>query len=344
MHNRLIHDVFAEPAHDQHVLKLQNTAKYHPYEKVIPITHSITDGEFVKLCVQPYYKWFNIHLDTDTGGSITLEIPKNKIDLKQYDYYFCKYYVAIYDSDPRYVGIAGEQVAETAESRTLKFTYDEPLSAIISFGGHSIIDGMDYSQPNYCVKKSETQIPGVAWRSYDRHLNLECEFPINLNYTITGGGSVDKICVIYFDYDRIMGVAIHLNNVTSLGYLIVDFPWYALAPQRIPGVNHPGIYGTVSNSDPENCIEPEIIARNKTGQTFKLPIKDTSYIGIGYERDGGSLIDLEQVIDAVKPSNRTATDKFYSSYAEDGEHGVKSWRMEPFDKRIDGNFIGRCSK
>ena len=322
-----------------------HASKDHPYEKVIPITHSITDGEFVKLCVQPYYKWFNIHLDTDTGGSITLEIPKNKIDLKQYDYYHCKHYVAIYDSDPRYVGIAGEQVAETAESRTLKFTYDEPLSAIISFGGYSIIDGTDYSQPNYCVKKSEAQIPGRAWWSYDIHLNLECEWPLNLNYTITGGGSVDKICAEHFSHERVTSVIIHLSDVTSLGYLTVDFPWRALADQRILGLDYPGIFGAANNSDPENCLAPEIIARSKTGQTFKFPIKDTNAIQIGYVQDPASVIDLEQVIDAVKPSNRTATDKFSGTYNKDPEHVThETIYMEPFDKRIDGKFIGRCNK
>ena len=335
----------------------RHALKDYPYEKVIPITHSITDGKLVKLCMQPYYKWFNIHLDTDIAGSITLEIPKGAVDLRQYDYLDCEKYVAGYGSEPRYVSITGEQIAQTVESRTLKFTYAEPLSAIISFGTHAVIDGIDYSGPNFCIKEYETggydpagHLPynepkeitkGKCFGKYGQILSTisNTSENIDLNYTITRG-QVDAICGSSHTttengelVTKGSSVEIYLSNITSLEYLTIDIPWSVLTP-------HKGIY---SNSyipssvfcDRENNIIPQIIARTPEHQTFYFPINtEISKISLYLPHNSSTKQHLSSIIASIMPSGMPHDD-FKPFYRD--EIGV--WHIEPFDKRVDGRFI-----
>ena len=340
----------------------RHALKDYPYEKVTPITHSITDGKLVKLCVQPYYKWFNIHLDTDIAGSITLEIPKGAVDLRQYDYLDCENYVTGYDSDPRYVRITGEQIAQTAESRTLKFTYAEPLSTIISFGTHAVIDGIDYSGPNFCIKEYETggydpagHLPynepkeitkGKCFGKYGQILSTisNTSENIDLNYTITGG-QVDAICGSSYTaiedgelVTRGDSVEIYLSNVPSLEYLTIDIPWSVLTPQQTHRTDPNSYPHGGAFCDMENNITSQIIARTPEHQTFQFPIQtDTSKIFMYKTHNSAKTHDFSRIIASIMPSGMPHDD-FKPIYRD--EIGV--WHIEPFDKRVDGRFIEFC--
>ena len=319
----------------------RHALKDYPYEKVIPITHSITDGKLVKLCMQPYYKWFNIHLDTDIAGSITLEIPKGAVDLRQYDYLDCEKYVAGYGSEPRYVSITGEQIAQTAESRTLKFTYAEPLSAIISFGTHAVIDGIDYSGPNFCIKEYEEgghdPAGHLPYNEPEYHPTRECERLLDLNYTLTGG-RIDMICGIRGALDRGLAVHIYLSDITSLEYLIIDVPWDDLIPQRMIQVDHLHVYGD-SGSYVDGDCEKEIISRTIKHQTIKIPLGVNAHvIKMAYYQDNGNIFEVDELMDSVRLSNHTSIDDFRSLYVVDGINIF----VNTFDKNVDGASIEVC--
>ena len=139
----------------------------YPYVLVEPINHSITSGDFVKLCAQSSYKGFKIYLDADdewlppeltrdeiihpqnyprtyAAGSITLEVPRDIVDQKHYDpdYLDCNdayYQDGKYDY-PRYWNYKAEHIAQTDKTRTLKFTYEMPVSEISYFGSFAIFD------------------------------------------------------------------------------------------------------------------------------------------------------------------------------------------------------------
>ena len=318
----------------------RHAPKDYPYEKIMPITHSITDGKFVKLCVQPHYKWFHIHLDTDTAGSITLEIPKDAVDLRQYDYLDCEKYVAGYGSEPRYVSITGEQIAQTAESRTLKFTYAEPLSAIISFDTHTVIDGIDYSGPNFCIKEYEKgghdPAGHLPYNELKYHPTRKCDRLLDLNYTLTGG-HIDMICGIKGVVDRGLAVHIYLSGSTSLEYLIIDVPWDDLIPQRTRQVDHLHVYGDSAGYVGKNCNKG-IISRTIEHQTIKIPLGVNAHvIRMGYYQDSGGQDDFSRIIASIMPSGMPHDD-FRPIYYD--ELGVP--HIEPFDKRIDGRFIELC--
>ena len=286
----------------------------HPYMLVEPITHSMTGGTFEKLCAQPHYKWFKIYLNTHAGGSITLEIPKSQVDLKQYDYRDCndggQYYL-----DGKYDGytlknFTVEHLAHTDKSRTLKFTYDKPVSVISYFGAYGVFDGADYSEPKSCINAYEQN-------NYDPTKRLPwnepkpdpppppCQIFIGLNYTITSG-QVDKICGDSWGEF----VEFYLNNVTSNAELTVDIPLMQMRPYYTDILDNV-VFDRNTDADDSGCQPPrELLFRNQEYQTFKIPIlAGASYAYIGYVLyDYGSPRPLSEIIAAVEPFDRSKDD------------------------------------
>ncbi len=280
----------------------------HPYMLVEPITHSMTGGTFEKLCAQPHYKWFKIYLNTDAGGSITLEIPKSQVDLKQYDYRDCndggRYYL-----DGKYDGytlknFTAEHLAQTDKSRTLKFTYEMPVSEISYFGAYGVFDGVDSSEPKFCINAYEQNnydpTKRLPWNEPKPDPPPPCRVFLGLNYTITSG-QVDKIC------GHALGeqVEFHLNNVASNAELTVDIPLVEMSPDGTGGFGWEFFVGDTYAGNPR-CEPPrELLFRNQEYQTFKIPLlADASYVKMGYSFSGIER-PLSEVIAAVEPFDRS---------------------------------------
>ncbi len=279
------------------------------YTLVEPTTHTITGGTFEKLCVQLHYKWFNIYLDTDSGGSITLEIPKGIVNLKQYDYLDCH-------GDGRYnlegtldyqarKNFTVEQIAQTEQSRTFKFTYDGPVSEIEYFGAYGVFDGVDYSEPNNCIKEYEDNnydpLGHLPWNEPKTEERRPCPELLDLDYTITNG-NVDKICG---SYPHIF-VVFYFSNVTSGSELTVDIPWSNMRPYRTVDFGTEYFFADTDAGAPR-CYPPrELLFRTQEYQTFKIPIlPDADHVSIGHHNESRGMDELSEILDAVKPFDRS---------------------------------------
>ena len=309
----------------------------YPYVLVEPINHSITSGDFVKLCVQSPNKWFKIYLDADdewlpseltddeinhprnyprtyAAGSITLEVPKGIVDQKHYDpdYLDCNdaYYLDGKYDYPQYRNYKVEHIAQTDKSHTLKFTYAMPVSEISYFGSFAIFDdNRYYSTPNVCIKDYELDnydlTKPLPWSEPDPNPSKPCQHILGLNYTITSG-QVYKICGDSWGEF----VEFHLNNVTSNAELTVDIPLMQMRPYY-PNMLDNVVFDRNTDANDSGCQPPrELLFRNQEYQTFKIPIlAGASYVYIGYVLyDYGSPHPLSEIIAAVEPFDRSKDD------------------------------------
>ncbi len=317
---------------------------------VEPLSHSITDGEFLGFCADIHYKWFAIYLDTDTGGSITLEIPKDIVDLKQYDYLDCYRNSYSFDGkrlhESRY---SVKQVAQSDDSRTIEITFDKPVGRIQYFGAYGIFDGVDYSQPNYCIDEYEKNGHDPAGHLPRVEPNYmpdppECPDLLDLNYTITGG-RVDKICGNFFEnfeegYPiRNRSLDIHFSGIRSLEYLTIEIPWYALTPDRILG-----LYDLVTwdkrFADSKDCISTEIVAVTPEYYTLKIPVEANEKLLTygGWANDNIQWKDISEIVDSIRPP-KTPLDSPDPMYYDSK---FKRLQIAPFDKNVDGKSVRYC--
>ena len=102
------------------------------YVEIEPIDHSITTGKFERLCGDAYHMWYDIDLQVDEPGSLTITIPKNKLDLRQFDYPSCNTH-SFTDESPYSQNITSVQISQTADSRTIKFSWNKPVPKISYF-------------------------------------------------------------------------------------------------------------------------------------------------------------------------------------------------------------------
>ncbi len=211
----------------------------YQYEIITPLDHSITNGKFLQLCAEPNYLWYKIYLDTLEAGSLTITVPKDQLDLKQFDYESC------YPNDLKTNidydrTITVTQIAQTDTSRTLKFTWIDPITFIEYFGTHAILDGVDYSEPNWCIGLVDSFLENGEndriikndnnWKMVNSSdVDIEkrnyvpdsyCPSQINLNYTISQG-SVDKICR---DVDNNM-FTFFTSDIINISKLTVDISY-----------------------------------------------------------------------------------------------------------------------
>ncbi len=198
----------------------------YQYKIITPLEHSITNGEFLQFCAEPNYLWYKIYLDAQESGSLTITIPKNNIDLKHFDYESCSNIRSLTTNIDSFKSLASvTQISQTDESRTLEFTWLEPITYIEYFGTFAIIDDVDYSEPNWCIglvesgqKSAEIHLPTLNEIYDTRCLGRE----IMLNYTL-GSGEIKRFCNF-----NISEFLIETQNVTSDTVFTIDVPYTVL--------------------------------------------------------------------------------------------------------------------
>ena len=222
---------------DNNICNNSHLGNIIPYMNIEPLDYSITGGEFIALCGTQAYYWFDIFLETDSVGELIIEIPKNSLDLKQFDYLDCatqgNFYV--YDEDDNAYVLSGEQIAQTDTSRTIKITWDTSVQQISYFGGAGLIPtsetnfSIGLSHPRYCILEYENNnydptksipIDQELIKKFDSMLCSEQHgfIMVYLHYTITTG-TVEKICVSSY------GSKLNfILDVDDEGYLILDVP------------------------------------------------------------------------------------------------------------------------
>ncbi len=202
---------------------------YEKYELVEPLDVIVSNGEFSHLCVEKDFKWFEIYVD-GMAGSTTITIPKSIVDLKQFDYPVCNEpydFIAVNDRGDD-VPVTVQQISNTADSRTLQFTYLDDVSKIYYFGvsSDSFYNGVILAQPNHCiylVESGEMEAdPVKKEKTMDEMYDSECDEydTVELNHSITNG-EIEKICgselPSYF--------YIKLKDVDHDSTLIIDIPY-----------------------------------------------------------------------------------------------------------------------
>ncbi len=196
---------------------------HYQYQLIEPTEYFITVGEFRSLCAEPNYLWFNIELETQEPGSLTITIPKDKLDLKQFDYDSCYPYKLTINSQQS-DNVKVKQISQTTQSRTLEFTWLMPVSNIVYSGAYWIVDDVVYSEPQQCVGLVEGGYRNaeIKIRSFDYK---SCETEINLNYTIAKG-AVQKIC-----YDpAISYFSVWFEGIDSINEFSIEIPYSYIPP------------------------------------------------------------------------------------------------------------------
>ncbi len=194
------------------------------YRTIEPLDYSITGGKFHGLCAEPDYLWYNISLETQDAGSLTITIPKDQLDLKQFDYESC-YANDLHTNLAFDRNTAVTQIAQTDNSRTLKFVWSEPIDYIDYFGTYAIIDGVDYSEPNWCIGLVESgqKSAEIHIKTLDELYDEYCSgAEIMLNHTLDHG-TVKRFCSPYH-----AGFLIHTQNIDADAIFTIDVPYTVL--------------------------------------------------------------------------------------------------------------------
>ena len=200
-----------------------------------PLDHTIEGGEFVTLCVSPEHYWFDVFLHTHSPGSLTVEIPKDAVDLKQFDFPRCLSPGHVFVRDDYYTppgSVTISQVSQTEYSRTLWIVWDYPGVEKISYAGSDLdvciskhiegtYDPSEYTMhENYAIKTAESVCNG-------RH-----HIKMNFAHNITTG-SVEMMCLNKEALEIIL-------DVEEDGHLLLDIPnervvqqgWFEYSCQR----------------------------------------------------------------------------------------------------------------
>ena len=215
--NRQYHVFIYEPVgpHECEVFPY-GVVSFFPTE---PLDHTIEGGEFVTLCVSPEHYWFDVFLHTHSPGSLTVEIPKDAVDLKQFDFPRCLSPGHVFVRDDYYTppgSVTISQVSQTEYSRTLWIVWDYPGVEKISYAGSDLdvciskhiegtYDPSEYTMhENYAIKTAESVCNG-------RH-----HIKMNFAHNITTG-SVEMMCLNKEALEIIL-------DVEEDGHLLLDIP------------------------------------------------------------------------------------------------------------------------
>ena len=262
-------------------------AYYTKYELVEPSSVTVSNGEFLHLCVERDFKWFEIHVDSK-AGSTTITIPKEIVDLKQFDYPVCNRMSDFFaeNSNGDKVPMTVKQVENNIESRTLQFTYSDDVVVIYNFGvsGGIFYKGGMLSEPNHCIdlvesgeldtnpivkkEKTEAEVFDSMCKyhksmSYDymaKWFNIPND---SIEYSITGGD------LLGVGYDEEVDNYVIFINAVEEGLFVITLP-----NQSFDG----SLYGDVS-LDPDshillvNGVEIEFgkIITTKDDNTYSIP-------------------------------------------------------------------------
>ena len=186
------------------------TYQYFPAE---PVIHSIEGGNFVALCVMPEHYWFDAFLDTHSPGRMVIEIPKDAVNLKQFDFPHCLSPSNVWVRDDLNVpteSVTIKQVRETAHSRILLIEWDYPGVRMIAYGGSGISYRADggigiMEPPGLCINEyvDGGHDPSKSITDNSYYLESSKEFCYGDGYRRTAfdfvrnitGGSVEDSCV-----------------------------------------------------------------------------------------------------------------------------------------------------
>lgn len=205
-------------------IKCEDNYRYDPtypyrYKSIEPLAYSISNGEFIQLCIEPEYLWYEIYLDSQEPGNLTLTIPKITLDLKQNDHPSCIPFD--FTTEPKHQKIQARQISQTEESRTIQFAWDAPIRKISYFMAYEVIGDADYSEHRLCLDNPKSIRPNtniaidMEYQKYTPH--PYCHEEINLDYFISIG-SVQKICAAKY----VGLVEFFLDGVDSSGILIFN--------------------------------------------------------------------------------------------------------------------------
>ena len=299
---------------------------------MVDLKYIMRTGKVQTFCVQPDYRWFEIHLQTQGPGTLTVEIPKDIVDLRQFDYPTCHAESHIYTDLRTIDKTTMKQIAQTDSSRTIQFIWEKPLSKVGSFGAYGVFDGVDYSEPNYCINKVESGEKSAEFEEEIPDLKpakiMTCPEPF-LNYTITNG-NLDGICSgpkdIYGSDDYAddpigssFSIGFRTSNVTSDAVLIIDIPWVEMRPNHWWGFIDLGGFDR-DVTDPGCSRFIQLLNVTADYRTFKVPIHegDTSFYLSSGQYNAAWYSTLAAIGELAPPLFAEHKDKFLEPCHETG--------------------------
>ena len=314
----------------------------HPIKyDMVDLKYTLSTGKVLASCIQPYYKWFEIHLQTQGPGTLTVEIPKDIVDLRQFDYPTCHAESHIYTDLLTIDKTTMKQIAQTDSSRTIQFIWEKPPSKVGSFGAYGVFDGVDYSEPNYCIGKVESGEKSAEFEEEIPDLKpakiMTCPEPF-LNYTITNG-NLDGICsgvkdiygyhdhktangsynIVYDTIGSSLDIYLTTSNVTSDdAVLIIDIPWIEMRPNHWLDSLRLGSDRDVT--DPECSRSIQLLNVTADHRTFKIPLDEGAtgfYMSTG-DHNNGWYSSLAAFMELAPPQFAEHKDKFLEPCHETG--------------------------
>ena len=203
------------------------------YLPAVPTIHYIEGGDFVALCVMPEHYWFDVFLNAHSPGRMVIEIPKDAVDLRQFDFPHCLSPGHVWVRDDLSVpteSVTIRQIQDTGHSRILQIEWDYSGVRMISYGGtyedyridHPATNGR---HPGQCIEEyvsgghdpsesiRHTSIGKAAryvCHDYDRFTMVD--FVRNITT-----GSVESMCL---EEDQLVFVM----DVEDDGHLLLDIP------------------------------------------------------------------------------------------------------------------------
>ena len=204
-------------------------ATYLPAE---PTIHYIDGGDFVALCVMPERYWFDVFLNAHSPGLMVIEIPKDAIDLRQFDFPHCLSPGHVWVRDDLNVptkSVTINQIHETEHSRILQIAWDYSGVRMISYGG--AIDAYrnwhftDNDHPGQCIEEyvsgghdpsesirhvSVGEVERYVCHDYGRFTMVD--FVRNITT-----GSVESMCLDKY-------LLVFVLDVEDDGHLLLDMP------------------------------------------------------------------------------------------------------------------------
>ncbi len=208
------------------------------YMPIEPLDYSISGGELVRFCVEPDQRWFIIELDTQGPGNLTVTVPKNMVDLRQFDHRYCTKYW----NNNMWEHMSWKQISQTAESRTLQFVWNHAIPGIGYGGKHTVIDGVDYTDPDWCMGLMEAGIlskdPYVGFDPIFEYGDPNCWLTghtLEASYEISyetdtaseiSSGAIKKICA----HPKFGFVEIFLVPVSAPRTLSIEIPYSIMPP------------------------------------------------------------------------------------------------------------------
>ncbi len=196
-----------------------------------PTIHSIKGGDFVALCVVQEHYWFDVFLDTHSPGRMVIEIQKDDIDLRQFDFPHCLSPGNVWVRDDLNVlteSVAIRQIHETEHSRVLLISWDYSGVRMISYGGdiNAYKLGIGGPDPRQCVEEyvrgGHDPSESIRHDSFDANSvkyvcrNYQEYTVVDFARNITTG-SAERMCIGEKRMDFVL-------NVEEDGYLLLDIP------------------------------------------------------------------------------------------------------------------------